>query len=81
MAKIKAAELRKMELDALKSKLIDLRKDLLKVNAQRSMGTALDNPGQVKQLRKAIARVLMVINEKLKDQKSKQNKQEVAKKQ
>ncbi|RME55514.1 50S ribosomal protein L29 [Candidatus Woesearchaeota archaeon] len=78
MAKIKASELRKMDLSSLKSKLDDLRKDLLKVNAQRSMGTALENPGQVKQIKKAIARVLMVINEK---SKNKINNQEESEKQ
>ena len=64
MAKIKARELRKLSKEELNNKVKDLRKDLIKINAQRSTGTAVENPGKIKQVRKAIARIFTVMNEK-----------------
>jgi large subunit ribosomal protein L29 len=64
MTKIKARDLRKLSKEELSAKLLDLRKDLIKVNAQRSTGTAIENPGRIKQVRKTIARILTIINEK-----------------
>ncbi|WP_171804871.1 50S ribosomal protein L29 [Vulcanisaeta distributa] len=42
--------------------LNDLRNELLKLQTQRERGT-LDNPGRVRAIRRAIARVLTIMNE------------------
>jgi len=52
--------------DELKSKLTELRKELLRNNAQIAMKAAPKNPGQIRQIKKTIARILTTIrrNEK-----------------
>ncbi len=64
MAKVRPKELREMSLDNLGSRLKELKKELAKVNAKLSSGTNPENPGQIKQIRKAIARMLTIISEK-----------------
>ena len=38
----------------------DARKQLVKLNAQRAVGSAIENPGKIRALRKTIARILML---------------------
>lgn len=58
MAILKKNELQNITKEQINSKLDDLRKELLKVNAQRAMGTAPENPGRIKELRRTIARLI-----------------------
>ena len=53
-----------MSNDDLKSKLNDLRRDLIKENAQIAIGTTPKSPGQVKQMKKSIARIIQLLNNK-----------------
>ena len=46
----------------LNGKLVELEKELLKLNGQRAMHTALENPGKVKLIRKTKARILTRLN-------------------
>ena len=48
----------------LKTKLVELKKELMKLNAQKSTGSSLKNPGLVRQTRKSIARLLTLITKK-----------------
>ena len=48
----------------IKSKIAELRKELIKHNAQVATGTTLKSPGQLKQAKKAIARLLTVLRER-----------------
>lgn len=48
----------------LRSKLLELRKEMVKHNAQISTGTTPKSPGQVKQVKKTIAKILTLFNEK-----------------
>ena len=57
MAKINKKELKSMNKEDLQTKLNDLRKELIKENAQIAVGTTPKSPGQIKQLKKAIARI------------------------
>ena len=57
MAIIKINELKQMEQKLLQSKLNDLKKELMKVNAQIAMGTVPENPGRIKEIKKTIARI------------------------
>ena len=59
---MKAKEIRGMDRASLDEKLLELKKELIKVNAQVAIGTMLKNPGQVKKIKKAIARILTVKN-------------------
>lgn len=62
MSKFK--EFADMEKEELKSKLVELKKELMKLNAQVATGTTPRNPGQLKQLKKSVARVLSAISRK-----------------
>ena len=67
---VKKKELKQLDKEGLKSKLEDLKKDLMKVNAQRASGSSVENPGRIKQIRKTIARIKTYI---------KTNKEEIQK--
>lgn len=61
-----AKELRQMNEKDLENKLIETRRELMKLNTQVASGTTPKNPGQLKKYKKIIAKVLMVIGEKQK---------------
>ena len=46
----------------LKSKLSELELEMIKLNAQVATGTALKNPGQVRDTKKNIARIKTLLN-------------------
>lgn len=48
----------------LKDKLTELKKELIKLNAQAATGTAVKSPGQIKQTKKGIARILTLMNQR-----------------
>jgi large subunit ribosomal protein L29 len=57
MAIIRKNELVQMDEKALEGKLKELKIELIKINAQRSMGTMPENPGKIKEIKKTIARI------------------------
>ena len=59
---MKNKELTVLSTDQLKEKMKELRIELIKQNAQVSTGTNPKSPGQIKQIKKNIARILTVIN-------------------
>ena len=67
--KIKNNDLRKLNTQELQYKLLELRKDLVKINGQVAAGTVPENPGNVKNVKKAVARIMTIMNEKKEDQK------------
>jgi large subunit ribosomal protein L29 len=60
MAKFK--ELKTLSNEELKSKLVELRKELMKQNAQIAIGTVPKSPGKVKQNKKTVAQILMILS-------------------
>ena len=60
--KLNARTIRNMKPEDRAKLLNDLRNELLKLQTQRERGT-LDNPGRVRAIRKAIARILTITNE------------------
>jgi len=58
---IKKSELKDMSNDKMKSKIIELRKELMKSRAKSASGVAPENPGRVKEIRRTIARMLTSI--------------------
>ena len=66
MALIRKNELKQMNETQLKSKLMDLKKELMKLRAQSASGTPPQNPGQIKEIKRTIARILTRFNQKSK---------------
>ena len=64
---MKAKEIRSMGKEDLKTKIEELKKELMKVNTQIATGTTPKSPGQVKQIKKNIARILTILTEKKKE--------------
>ena len=58
-----ASDLRNKSIDELKQDEIDLRKELFNLNFQKVTGE-IENPMRIRRVRKNIARVLTVMNEK-----------------
>jgi large subunit ribosomal protein L29 len=61
---MKFKDIKIMKVEELKSKLEELKKELIKNNAQVATGTNPKSPGQVKQIKKSIAKILMVLDNK-----------------
>ena len=59
---MKIKEIKAMGNKELDEKLVDLRKELIKLNAQVSTGTAPKSPGQIKKTKKTIAKILTIKN-------------------
>ena len=57
-------EIRTLSDDALKSRIAELRKELMKYNAQVAIGTIPKNPGAIRKSKRMIARILTVLNER-----------------
>lgn len=57
-------ELRPLSTEGLNSKLLELKKELLKLNVQVSGGTHPASPGKVKQTKKNIARINTLLKQK-----------------
>lgn len=62
---MKANELREKDIEALEAELIEQRKEQFNLRMQQSTGQ-LARPDQVKRVRREIARIKTVINEKSK---------------
>jgi large subunit ribosomal protein L29 len=59
----KASDMREMTVEELRQDEADLRKELFNLNFQKVTGE-IENPMRIKAVRKGIARVLTIINEK-----------------
>jgi large subunit ribosomal protein L29 len=62
-----------MEKNALHEKVAELKEELAKEKALVAGGTRPENPGKIRSVRKTIARILTVINEKEKNEKKQRN--------
>jgi len=61
---IKIKELRQNSEEELNKKKDELRKELLKLNAQVATGTTPKSPGQIKDIKKTVARIETVLQNK-----------------
>lgn len=66
MAIIKKSEFKNLNETQLNERLIHLRKELVKLNAQRAIGTTLESPGKIKAIRRMIAKINTVLNQGIK---------------
>jgi large subunit ribosomal protein L29 len=55
---MKKKELKQLSKEEIPTKLTELRKELMKLNSQRHSGTAPENPGNIKKIRRTIAQML-----------------------
>ena len=60
---MKAKDIRALGKEELSKKIAEMKKELIKLNAQVATGTPPKNPGQIKQIKKTIARILTVQGE------------------
>ena len=65
VSKMKAVkELRALDDNALRSRAVELRKELMKYQAQVAMGTVPKSPGIIRKVKRSIARILTLLNER-----------------
>ena len=61
---MKAKELRILSEKELDDKYLDLKKELIKINAQIATGTTPKSPGQVKTIKKTLAKIQTIKHQK-----------------
>lgn len=61
---MKAKEIRASDKGTLNEKVLEIRKELVKMSSQIASGSALKNPGQVRKLKKTLARIYTIQSEK-----------------
>ncbi len=61
---MKINEIKDMGKEDLDRRLDELKKELMKVNAQRATKSSMKNPGQLKSIKKTIARLLTIKKQK-----------------
>ncbi len=64
MVKLKKSDLKNMNESTLKERLNELNKDLIKFNAQIATHTTPENPGKIKAIKKTIAQINTILNQK-----------------
>ena len=70
---MKAKEIRGLDKNTLDEKVLELKKELVKMNAQVAIGSAIKNPGQISKIKKTLARILTIGQENEQKLKSKNN--------
>ncbi|NJE07200.1 50S ribosomal protein L29 [Thermococcus sp. M39] len=64
---MKPSEIREMSLEEIEQKIRELRMELAKERGMLTMGTSLENPMVIRNLRRDIARLLTIKREKLRE--------------
>ena len=62
---MRAKELKIINEFDLNNKVTELRKELMKINSQIAIGTIPKNPSKVKEIKRTIARILTIKNQKI----------------
>ena len=62
---MKKKDLKKLKREDIQAKLEEMKKELMKYNAQISTGTPPENPGRVKTVKKTIARLTMILKNEM----------------
>ena len=60
---LRVSEIRKMSDEERRRRLSELRAELMRAKTMVKAGGSLDNPSRIRELRRAIARILTVMNE------------------
>lgn len=64
MPKLKSDDLRKLKDEELKEKLFELKAELVKLKSAAKRGTLRKEAGKIRAIRRDIARILTIINER-----------------
>ncbi len=64
MAILKVEEIREMDEKELKEKMNDLKKEIVEERGQIEIGGFAENPGRIKEMKRTIARIETVLNER-----------------
>ncbi|GAB6102750.1 hypothetical protein JCM16138_19730 [Thermococcus atlanticus] len=64
---MKASEIREMSIEEIEEKIRELRLELAKERGMLTMGTSLENPMVIRDLRRDIARLITIKKEKLRE--------------
>ncbi|MDI6643639.1 MAG: 50S ribosomal protein L29 [Methanobacteriaceae archaeon] len=64
MVILRSKEIREMEMDEIQKKLDELKAEYAKNVSKSSAAGVYEDPGKIKELKRTIARVLTIINEK-----------------
>ena len=67
MAILRSKEIWDMEVDEIQDKLVELRTELSKNVSKSAAAGIVENPGKIRELKRTIARVLTILNEKQKE--------------
>ena len=60
---LRIKDIREMPSEEREKKLVELRAELVRLKTMVKAGGAVDNPSQIKEMRKTIARILTIENE------------------
>ena len=63
LAILKPEEIRRMTPEERMKKLEELRREVIRLRGQAKMGGAIPNAGRIKEIRRAIARILTIMRE------------------
>jgi large subunit ribosomal protein L29 len=64
---MKTKDLRVIDNQELELKVVELKKELIKLNAQIATGSNPKNPKQVRDIKKTVAKILTIKRERLKE--------------
>ena len=67
MAILRSKEIWDMEVDEIQDKLVELRTELAKNVSKSAAAGVVETPGKIRELKRTIARVLTILNEKQKE--------------
>ena len=67
MAILRSNEIWEMEIEEIQEKLIELKVELNKTVSKGAAAGVIDNPAQVRELKRTIARVLTIMSQKQKE--------------
>ena len=67
MAILRSKEIWEMEYDEIQEKLLELKSELSKNVSKSAASGVVENPGNIRELKRTIARVLTIMNEKEKE--------------
>jgi len=63
---MKAKELRLMNESDMGNKMMEMKKELMKINSQIAIGTIPKNPDKVKNIKRTMAQIFTIRNQKIK---------------
>ncbi len=67
MALIKKNELKQLSQLRIEEQMKEFKKELIKLNSQRAVGSAIENPGRIRLLKRTIAKLMTVKNQQTKN--------------